>query len=368
MINQRSSSSFQAQIRRDLPDEEWDRFVEATEGGTYHQSSMWAQVKAVMGWNSLRLALYGGEKIVAGCQLLLRSVPLVGAVAYAPRGPVVADHDGALHEVLTALEALASEQRIVYLKLQPPPDGPDLARELKARGFIESSLEAAPRASVRVDLQRSPEALLGGMRHNTQRNIKKARRLGVVVRQGDEEDLQEFCRLIDMTSHRQSFSAYPQEYYEQMWRVFAARGYAQLLVAEHDGDVLASNLVIGFAQDTVFKMGGWSGAKKNIPPNELLHWAGMEWGRARGHRCYDFDNMHLTVAQALLAGEQPPDAQQGVTRFKLGFGGEVSVFPPAYDYTCRPLLTGALRRLAPQLERLRPLANRVMGRGSSSVR
>ncbi|MGH8899577.1 MAG: lipid II:glycine glycyltransferase FemX [Egibacteraceae bacterium] len=364
-----SSGLFQVRVRRAVPDLEWDAFVEATAGGTYHQSSIWAQVKAVMGWDSARLVLRREGKIVGGCQLLLRTVPLAGVVAYVPRGPVVADRDArALSTVLTAVQSLVAQERIVYLKLQPPPDRHDMTAELAARGFVESSLEAAPRATVRVDLQRSPQALLSAMRQNARRNIAKARRLGVVVREGGPQDLAEFGRLIDATSHRQGFAPYPQRYYEQMWDLFTARDRARLLVAEHDGVVLASNLVVGFAEDAVFKIGGWCGTRKNVPPNELLHWAGMQWGRERGYRYYDFDNIGLSVAQALLAGEQPhPDVYHGVARFKLGFGGEVMLFPRSYDYTCRPLLAGALRRLAPKLDRFRPLADRALGRGSAST-
>ncbi|MGH2542778.1 MAG: lipid II:glycine glycyltransferase FemX, partial [Ardenticatenaceae bacterium] len=346
-----------------VPDLEWDAFLEATPGGTYHQSSIWAQVKAVMGWDSARLVLRQEGRIIAGCQLLLRTLPLAGAIAYVPRGPVVADRDAhALDATLTALEGLAEQERIVYLKLQPPPDCGDMATQLQARGFVASSLEAAPRATVRVDLRRSSQALLGAMRKNTQRNIKKAQRLGVAVRSGDEADLAELYRLIDATSRRQSFSPYPPRYYEQLWRMFAARDRARLLIAEHEGAVLASNLVVGFADTAVFKIGGWYGTRKSVPPNELLHWVGMEWGRAHGYRYYDFDNVNLPVAQALLAGTQPPeDASNGVARFKLGFGGDVMVFPKAYDYTYRPFLAGALRQLAPKLDRLRPLADRALG-------
>jgi lipid II:glycine glycyltransferase (peptidoglycan interpeptide bridge formation enzyme) len=367
MMNKDCSSFCQVQVNQSVPDVEWDTFVETTEGGTYHQSSIWAQVKAVMGWKSTRLVLYREGKIIAGCQLFLRTVPLAGTIAYVPRGPVVAGHDaGTLSTVLTALEDLATEERIVYLKLQPPPDCQDMTRELEARGFVESSLEAAPAATVRVDLRCPPEALLNAMRHNTQRNIKKAQRLGVVIRKGGEEDLQEFLRLIDTTSRRQGFSLYPRVYYEQMWYAFSQRDRVQLLIAEHDGIILASNLVIGFANDAVYKMGGWHGIKKNVPPNELLHWVGMEWGKKRGYRYYDFDNINFSVAQKLLVGDEPSaDACKGVSRFKLGFGGEVSLFPRAYDYTSRSLFMGALRRLAPRLDRLRPLAHRVLGRGST---
>jgi lipid II:glycine glycyltransferase (peptidoglycan interpeptide bridge formation enzyme) len=356
-------------MSRVVPDLEWDAFVEATAGGTYHQSSIWAQVKAVVGWNSARLVLRREGTIVAGCQLLLRTVPFVGTIAYVPRGPVVADRDAhTLSAMLTAVQGLADQERIVYLKLQPPPGGCDMIAELTARGFVESELEAAPRATVRIDLQRCPDALFSRMRQNARRNIRKAERLGVVVREGGEQDLGEFYRLIDATSRRQGFSSYPQKYYEQLWRAFAARDRARLLIVEHNSVVLASNLVVGFADTAVFKIGGWSGARKDVPPNELLHWAGIQWGKACGYRYYDFDNINLSVAQAVLSGAQPPvHAYHGVARFKLGFGGEVVIFPSAYDYTCRPLLAGALRRLAPKLERLRPLANWALGRASTST-
>jgi peptidoglycan pentaglycine glycine transferase (the first glycine) len=354
-------SSYRLVVGQEPYDPEWDDFVAAAAGGAYQQSSMWAVVKAVLGWRCVRLTLRGPEGIVAGCQVLLRSVPWAGAIAYVSRGPLGTGQDPwALETLLMALDELALQERILYLKLQPPPGGDDMTAALRARGFVENAVEVAPAVTVRVDLRRSPEALLAAMRRNTRTNIRKAQRLGVRIREGGEADLETFLRLLEATARRQGFSAHPRTYYEQMWRTFGARGHACLLVAEHDGVALSGNFLLGYGDSTVYKAGGWSGTRGNIRPNELLQWTGMQWGRARGYRYYDFEGFRRSTGQALLS-EHPPDlSTDGVAYFKLGFGGDVTAFPGTYDRAYRPLLADALRRFAPQLDRLMPLAHRAL--------
>lgn len=54
----------------------------------------------------------------------MRRVARLGAVAYAPYGPLVADGDAAtLSAVLDVLQGLVRQERLLYLKLQPPPGG-----------------------------------------------------------------------------------------------------------------------------------------------------------------------------------------------------------------------------------------------------
>ena len=70
---------FSVEIRRKLPDSDWDQFLRATHGGTYQQSSVWAIVKAKVGWRAVRLVLYDEHKVAGGCQLLVRPLPVAGA-------------------------------------------------------------------------------------------------------------------------------------------------------------------------------------------------------------------------------------------------------------------------------------------------
>ena len=241
-----------------MPDAVWDRFVATAGDGLYQQTTMWAQVKALVGWQAERLVVEREGGVVGGCQLLIRSLPLVGAIAYAPRGSVIPDRDVAVLDlVLASVHHLARKRRIRYLALQLPPGGHDLASAVEARGFVESDLEIAPRATVRIDLQRSTEALFGAMRETTRRNMRRAGRLEVTVREGSRADLRVFRELLATTARRQDFSLYPREYIEEIWRAFAAHSEARLLVAEHHGTVLAMQLLIGLGDTVVYKMAGY---------------------------------------------------------------------------------------------------------------
>jgi hypothetical protein len=84
------------------------------------------------------------------------------------------------------------------------------------------------------------------------------------------------------------------------------------VLADCRGVVLAMHLLIGLGDTVVYKLGGWSGTSENLHPNEPLHWTGIDWARGRGYRYYDFDDISLPVARAVLAREEmPPTASTG---------------------------------------------------------
>lgn len=342
---------------------EWDAFVAETPGGHHVQTSIWGQVKSALGWRARRAVVSRDGTIVAGCQVLLR--PLGPAtLAYAPRGPLAAANDDeAIAAAVDATIDIARSSRLSYLKVQPPVDRDDLGPELERRGFVASDLEAAPTATVLVDLQPEPAAIMARMRSGVRANIRKAGRKGVTVRTGGADEIGAFGELVRATGERQAFAAYPTAYYERMYELFAPEGNAHLLLAEHEGRLLSALLIIGYGDTAAYKMGGWSGERSGIRPNELAHWMGMQWARDRGHRYYDFEGFPPAVAHALRRHEDPEEAKSGTSWFKLGFGGEVHLFPTAYDTSPSPIMRPFVKRAAPRLGSVRHFAHRMLGRG-----
>jgi lipid II:glycine glycyltransferase (peptidoglycan interpeptide bridge formation enzyme) len=349
-------------IGQTLTDPEWDRFVEATPGGTYQQTSMWAQVKSMAGWRPVRIGLSADGAIVAGCQVLVRRVARLGALGYVPHGPLVADGGGAaLFAVLDAVLELARQERLLYLKLQPPPDSADMTSALRERQFVPSCIDLAPRVTVRVDLRRPPDTILAAMRTTSRKHIRQAQRRGVLAREGSEDEFPVAYSLVEATGRRQGFTPYPLAYYEQIWRSF--QGHVHLLLAEHRGNILAGILLLAFGDTVYYKMGGWLGTHQDVRPNELLHWEGMRWARDQGYRYYDLEGIEPTDGEAILAGREIANRDlHGLTYFKLGLGGDVTGFPGCYDYASQPLLRLALPWVAPRLGLLTPIADRLAGR------
>ena len=356
---------YQLEIGLQGLDDDWDRFVDSTRGGHHVQSSRWADVKAVVGMRGIRVVARRDGAIVGGCQVLLRRVPVIGNVAYVPKGPVTRSRDAALADlILRGVDQVAADEGVSYLKLQPPDDGEHLVPLLVRRRFRASSLSVAPTSTFRLDVRRPLDEILGGFRASVRSNIRKAERKHVHVRPAKEQEVPLFCSLVEATGRRQRFSPYPARYYEAIWRSYGPGGHARMLLAERGSEILAGILLVGFAGSVIYKIGGWSGVRTNVHPNELLHWSGIRWASEAGFRYYDMEGIEPSVADALAKGEElPPEARHGFTHFKLGFGGEVAQFPGAYDFVYRPLLRPALKYLAPGLNRSLPLIRRMVGRG-----
>jgi peptidoglycan pentaglycine glycine transferase (the first glycine) len=71
-------------IEPDSP--EWDSFVACHPAGHILQTWAWGTLKARFGWESARLAVSDGTRLLAGAQVLFRRLPLrLGTIAYVPR-------------------------------------------------------------------------------------------------------------------------------------------------------------------------------------------------------------------------------------------------------------------------------------------
>jgi peptidoglycan pentaglycine glycine transferase (the first glycine) len=344
---------------------EWDAWVARTPGGHHLQTAGWAHVKAGAGWSAIRVLLRSAGEPVAGCQLLVKKLPVVGSVAYVPRGPLLSTNEPALLDALLgALRRVARTERIVLLKVQPPVDRDDMPAQLAQRGLKASDLHTAPAASVSVDLaaHADEDSLFKALRSTTRRRVRQAQKKGIVVRRGGAEDLPLLQSLLEATAARQGFDPYPGHYYRRLWESFAPAGQAWLQLAEHEGTALSASLLIAYGDTVLYKIGAWGGEKGSPPgANELMHWTGMTRARAEGFAYYDFEGIPIDVARAVQGGAEA-SSDMGVAFFKLGFGGDVVIYPGTYDLAFGRVVGPAFGH-ASRDQRLRKVVHRVSGRG-----
>lgn len=345
----------------------WDEFVRAIPAATYLQTSIWARVKQVVGLRATRILLLRGGEPVAGCQVLSRHVAVLGQVGYVPLGPVAATADAKTLRVLVgALEQFARREHIRYLTLQPAAHDPVLAAVLREAGFAPVEVAPAPVWTVQIPLEgRSDEDLLAPMRASTRGNLRRAERSSVRVRCGGERDLPTLQRHLEATAARQGFQAYSADYNERLFSAFDEAAEARLLIAELDGEPLASALIVGFGDTAVHKVGGWSGTPSKVRPNELIHWVAMRWARDSGYGYYDLGGISSAAALAVKEGGEyaRSDPRNGVAFFKLGLGGQLVQGSGAYALATPAVLGQAMRIGGRRLQRNRLIAQRLAGRG-----
>lgn len=314
----------------DAPDApEWDGFLAEVPGGHHVQSSLWARVKATLRWRAVRVIVSRGEAIVGGAQVLMRSHPFFRAVGYVARVPVLALEDLAVcTRVLDALDEIAEQYRLAHFTIQPPDNDHSLVPSLLDRGFRASPQEVAPIATVQIDLRREPDELMARMKRKHRRYIRHGIHEGITTRMGDEQDLDAFHRLLSTTGRRQGFTPFSLRYFAEMWAILAPRGHVHLILAEHGGEPVSAQLLVNFGGTVTTKQAGWSGRHARLGPNYVMEWRAIEWARAAGCQCYDLEGIRPRAAECILRGESLPAAtRKSADYHKLGFGGDVVVFP-----------------------------------------
>lgn len=335
-------ADYQIQISDAFEDPQWDAFLAGIPGGHHLQTSLWAQVKKVLGWRAERIFVIQAGQIVAGAQLLIRRWPLIGAIGCVPKGPVFASKDPRLPELLLdKLHQVAKTQRLQYLIVQPPNNGQHTVNWLLEKGFRLSRNTLAPPATIQIDLRQDLEEIFAQMNSGTRRYVRKGLREGIICREGTDDDLASFYRLLKATSERQNFSPNSRHLFSMLWQVYHRRGYAKLFLTEYRAEAVAAALVIAFGDRVIGKSRGWTGQYGNLGPNQVMDWTTIEWAKTQGYHYFDLEGISQGLARAILNDRSESEIRRkkrGPSVYKLGFGGKVTLLPAAYEYIYNPIL------------------------------
>lgn len=338
--------------REPFDSKSWNSFVAASPMGHLLQAWQWGQLKVAFGWQAIRVGVEDRGRLIAGAQVLFRSLPLFPcfSIAYVPKGPVLDFGNQPISEaLLSAIHRLARRKGAILLKIEPEqPDNPTVVRQLQACGFRPTRQTIQPRSTIHIDLRPDPDEILARMKSKTRYNVRLAGRKGVLVRKGTADDLPLFYRLIELTGGRDGFAVHSREYYETAYRLFASpgndgnNGLVRLFLATHQDKVIAGLMAFAFGQRAWYMYGASSDRERNRMPNHLLQWEAIRWGREQGCLTYDLWGIPDEV------GKDPEKYKEtvtdrrgglwGVYRFKQGFGGQVVRYVGAYDYVYRPAL------------------------------
>jgi lipid II:glycine glycyltransferase (peptidoglycan interpeptide bridge formation enzyme) len=338
----------------------WNAFVEHAPYRSFPQLWEWGELREPSGWRPIRIAV--GERPdqpLAGAQVLIRQVPLVGwRLGYAPRGPIGRLDDPAIRDALvSALRDLGTTESIATLKVDPEATADDpLGAALLTPPWRRAAKVQPPRTRV-IDLARDEGALLAATRQKHRQYVHKAERAGIRVEEIDPNSpadvataLADFYAIYRHTAERAGFVVRAPEYYERVWRLFAPDGHARLFFATIDGGRVATLFHFTCGDRAAEAYGGMTDLGATSRANYLLKWEAIRAFRAEGFAIYDLWGI----------------ATGGIAQFKEGFGGRQVAYIGACDLPLRPAQDAALRLLLPaygivQRARLRLGGRRLAG-------
>lgn len=216
------------------------------------------------------------------------------------------------------LRGLAHAEKSMFIRLEPMHD---MVPELLIRTGMHlkpSRRTLQPRATVIMDLEKTPDQLLDALHHKHRYNISLAERKGVTI--SESHDIDTFWRLLQHTAEHDDFRTHDHLYYRKLLNTFPN---AKLFMAYVGGTPIAGALVLEHAHTAYYLHGALDREHRSLMAPHLLHWTLINRYREAGFHWYDFWGVD---------SEKYP----GVTRFKLGFGGQRVEYPGAFDLVLKP--------------------------------
>ncbi|MBD3251462.1 peptidoglycan bridge formation glycyltransferase FemA/FemB family protein [Candidatus Uhrbacteria bacterium] len=321
--------------------DEWDTFCSAQRHAQFTQSWAWGEFWKTLGRPVIRVALTDDQGAwLLAAQFSFFSRRWFWGYWYAPRGPVVRtdlqDASGELiEECLRQLRAQGLPAKALFWRIEPAVTSPVSSDGLmRAKSYM-------PSTTLLLDLNVSEDLLRKGMHEKTRYNIRVAERKGVTVRVAQtQDDLQRFLALSEETATRDRFLSQPSSYMRATYEHLHASGVAQIRLAEREGVLLAASMEMRYGDTTTYLYGASSSTHRNLMAPYALHWDAIREAKQEGFRTYDFHGINPESPEDL----DYKDSWKGITRFKLGWGGERITYAGTAEYPLIPWVYHLLRR------------------------
>ena len=147
-----------------------------------------------------------------------------------------------------------------------------------------------------------------GMQDSTHRAIRKSQREGLVVRVANSEDeLRAFFEMhLKIRKYKLGLLAQPFSFFQNIWRRFVDTQHGFLLLALYQDKIVAGDFFIEWKDTLYYKFNASLPADLSHRPNDLLIWEGIQRGKGRGFKFFDFGLSDID--------------QEGLVRYKRKFG------------------------------------------------
>jgi lipid II:glycine glycyltransferase (peptidoglycan interpeptide bridge formation enzyme) len=204
-------------------------------------------------------------------------------------------------------------------------------KELRAYGYVWDTSALVPPKTLVVDLGLSETDLLGQMKKKTRHNIRLSRRRGVTTKLVDGTTIATNVRYIDefytvyhQNCHRIGLRSWSRKEIEMMFNALRENLFV-LYAYLNSGELGTVESYVVCGDTIVAHIIGSTAKGRHDYATNLVTWEGMLEGKRRGCRWYDFDGMRDERYRYTK-----DENWNGITRFKVGFGGEEVTYLGTY--------------------------------------
>ncbi len=253
---------------------------------------------------------------------------------------------------VTEVIAKARKAGAVFLRIDPFDTATKDA--FVATGLqIRKCAEENPSATLVLDLTQPLDQFFPKMKSKTRYNIRLGERnqlkTVITTKSLDNKTFDAAWHLHHVTLKRHGIRSREKAHFQMMNQRFC-KGVAQeeggvagvWLLTYYKGDLITANFCIGFDKTLYYLVGASLLAQKKLMGSHFAQWETIKWAKENGYTHYDFWGIAPRVKDSGGKEMSLNDFDQShrylkITRFKIGFGGEVVSYPGTYEVVLSPM-------------------------------
>lgn len=263
-------------------------FVEqqAKDASFYYNQRWLDLITTLYGYHLIPLTVTDADGQVTGfLPLCAISSPLTGrrlvSLPFSDHCPLLATDAQTANALIEQAITLAKKQKVRYLELRTGTN------EYLAN---HKDLEQAD-LYVRwlLPLNSNTQTVWSLLRKPIQHQIKKSRKMGVTVRIAEQRaEVEHYYKLhLQTRSKKHGMPSQPASFFYSLWDHFAADNIMKILLAEHEGNVIAGMVILASGTTIRYAYGASDERFLHLSPNNLLMWHAIEWGCQQGYQTLD---------------------------------------------------------------------------------
>ena len=303
-----------------ITEKDWQEICKKFPEANFLQSPSYQKMNEKLGFKTITED-FGGK----GHALMIIRDAKRGRYLEIPCGPLIDWQDKKLvKKVIEIIREVATKERCVFVRIRPQlrATSENLAL-MKDLGLKLSPMHLAAEHTVIMDLKKSEDEILAGMRRQTRYEVRRAEKLGIKVTSDNSESIfKEFHKTQAETAKRQNFIPPNMMTLEAEREAFLDNIKIYTALTE-DGAVIAYGLIIKDGREGDYYEAASTELNRKMPGAYALLWQTMKDLKKEGYQRFNL--------WGIAPKNQPNHRYAGVTTFKTGFGGEVVEYIPAHD-------------------------------------
>jgi len=320
----------------------WEGFLKKCQEKTFLQSYNWGEFNKKMGNKIWRLGIFKKENLLA-VNLTIKIDAKRGAFLFVPHGPILAwrleDRSykfELLKVLLETLKKLAKQENCDFIRIAPILERKEEnERIFKELSFREAPIHIHPEVTWELDISKTEEEILKGMRKTTRYLIRQAlKKKEIEIFKTERlEDLEEFHKIYHQTAKRHNFVPFSFDYLKNEFLTFINDKQILIFLGKYRGEIICGGLFIFWQKIGFYHHGASSQKYPKIPASYLMIWEAIREAKRRD--CEKFNFWGITPISKETDVQKPnfwKHPWAGLTLFKMGFGGEKKEYVKTQDF------------------------------------